>query len=199
MRLAIFTFLLLAFAGAVSAVVGQDCPPDAFCATSGSEPVSSNSTGNENLTEPRVELDQISSSCSSRENGSVSWEDYRKMESYLPQHSLEFNGTVIASDPCQELEYNVSKEGGIYTLNIYSESSGEGCVDCLGAVKYKASFRASAEFFQIHVQHNGEEINSFAPPQKINEGRMVEQPNRGEEPDRTGFLASVLDFLKALF
>lgn len=196
-RLILATMILLGI-GVASAVVGEDCPPGMMCITSG-DPASTNASNSTNFSDARVDLAVVSKSCSSGGNDTIRWGDYRKMESYPPQHHIEFNGTIITPNPCQSLDHNVSSEGGIYTLNIYTKSENGICTQCLGAVKYHVEFNAQTEYFQLNVRHNGEDVKSFAPPQKINEGGLGPGPNEETKPVPAGFIASLLSFLSGLF
>lgn len=202
-KLILAAMALLAFIGASSAIVALDCPPNVMCMSpGGGEPVSNISfNSNQSIEDPRVEITQVGASCFSNQNNIVHWGDYHKRESYPPQHRIEFNGTLITPDPCQELDYNISKKGGIYTLNIYAEPKEGNCIQCLGAVNYRATFSATAEHFQLNVQHDGKDMSSFAPPQKINEGGLVNhtENNPLEKPTKTGFMARILGFLTGFF
>jgi len=197
-KLIITMFFLTSLTAVSTAFTGHNCPPDAMCGDYIEKPTSDNITDNLSLEEPEVELTQISSSCSSAENDSVSWGDYHKMESNPPQHRLEFNGTVISSTSCQELDYTVSREGGVYNINIQARDKEGICVQCIGAVKYEISFGATADYFQLNVAHEGELVKSFAPPQEINESKPLEEPDQNTKV-RKGYLAGILERLQSLF
>lgn len=149
-----------------------------------------------------VELERTGSSCAANESvNSVTWGNYSKLESMPPRHQLEFNGTVYASNPCQDLEYNVTRKGGVYTLNVQTVRQEGPCQMCLGAVSYTAEVDAQTDYFQLTVQHDGETVDMYAPPQKINEGGPAEKPGNDtdREKPREDFLSGLTYWFRSLF
>ena len=201
-KLILAGLVLIGFTGIAAAMVGQECPSDEMCATSKAVPTPYNSSVAEDVVvQPSFNLTVSSNACAGNESDSVQLGDYYTRESFPPHHRIEFMGTVVASNPCQNLEYNISEEGGVYTVNIYSVDSNGGCTECIGTINYNADFEVTAEYLQVNIQHNGEDVTSFAPPQEINEGGFVEDEPRNDQdnPIKTGFLTYILDFIQGLF
>lgn len=149
-----------------------------------------------NGTEYRVTLTTTSKSCSKgNATDSVTQQDWLTKESYPPQHEFKFNGTMITANPCVTLDHEITKENGIYTLNILTVPGDGACVQCVGMVKYNATVEVTAEYFQMEVQHNGENVGSFAPPQDANTGGF--NPNKPEP--RTGFLSGIMSWFRSFF
>jgi len=189
-------FLLAGFTTVSTAFTGHSCPPDAMCGEYTDQKISETLAQNLTLGEPEVELTQISSSCSTTGNDSVNWTDYSKMESSPLQHRLTFEGTVVTSTPCQKLDYTVSREGGVYNLNIRTQSEEGICTQCIGAVKYEVNFSTTADYFKLNVHHEGEYINSF----EQNQSKDQELKKNNTAPMfNKNYLSGLLERIRSIF
>lgn len=130
-----------------------------------------------------ADLVLTSASCSSREKGGVDQQRFLTRESYPPQHRIDFNGTIITSTPCQELNYSVSRENNNFTMNIQNRPSKDFCVECRGTMRYNASFEFTGEDFELVVQHNGEEIKTFRVPRSAGPRPDPGSVSGGDSPD----------------
>jgi hypothetical protein len=104
--------------------------------------------------------------------------------------AVTFTGTIETSNPCQKIAgTGVEWDGDTYTLNIKTEQTGEICVDCVGAVRYTATFGSELDPYRLKVEHNGEHVQDIDFP--------------GYEPDPSdqsqGPLATIMGWLKGLF
>lgn len=192
-RTAIITAFMLIFTVSAAAVVGGPEPGEGEMAITSSG--SGASVGaSENGTEWTAKVSQVSTSCASGDNR-LENVTYSGEESIDGARAVSFTGYVQTPNPCHTVDHEISKEkDGVYTIDIQTEGSlgeDEGCIDCVGMVKYQAEFQREEGGFKLHVEHDGDSIETLE--------YGYEESNEEENSDNKTLLDSLFSWLKGLF
>lgn len=193
---------IIAFIGFSAAVVSEDgaskdCPPGEMCVTGASS--SSTATGTvavgPNGTEYESKVSMTGSTCLEPPADGVSNVTFADQES--SRESVSFNGEIQTPNPCHNIEAETLEVSpGIYRLNITSVKPDQQgpCTQCLGAVRYDASFEADKPF-KLEIAHEGENIDTLEHPDYgQNKSDKVDGPN---ENGSSSLVTGVMNWLRS--
>lgn len=187
------TILLIAIALLVSttaAIEGYDGPEDQphIMGSGSSSSASASTAAGPNGTEWTAKLSMAGSQCLSNSSTGVTNSSFGTEND---TYSVSFQGTVETSDPCHTLDHEVIEtSNGHYMMNITSNPSNGTCTQCVGSISYEASFEAD-EAFDIEILHDGDKVEGFTHPER--------DDNEPKDDKSSGFMASIVNFLKNLF
>lgn len=188
MKRTILLTAVLLLVSTTAAVVGGPEPDDGeFAITSGGSSASSSTAVGPNGTEWSAQFSMTGAQCLSNSSTGVTNSSFgAENETY----SVSFQGTVETSDPCHTLEHEIIETSyGNYMMNVTSNSVNGTCTQCVGSISYEASFE-SDEPFDLEVLHDGNKVEGLTHPERDNEPK---------EDKSSGFMASIVNFLKNLF
>lgn len=196
MKKAVISIILLAFVASASGVANYNGSGDSDMHIMGAPDSSDLQKGNNSSSESaratqtgstsegenwEMNLTKLNASCSSDSSGSnmsdVSFSQDNGMNKF------SFEASIQGSNPCEELETEVSSTDTGYVLNVRTESGGGFCVQCVGQLDYRVNFRTNAE--NLELRHEGSQVRTFKHP-------AAEEENSGEKGNSGGPIQDIL-------
>lgn len=117
-----------------------------------------------------LDVEEASSQC---------WDGTDREEIRSPEfdgNKLSFSSSIEASNPCHTIgDAEVTKDGNSYTLELTTEGTDPICIECVGAVRYNAEFKAE-EPFELELVHDGETVDRVQHPE-FNGEDVTERPS----------------------
>lgn len=197
MRKFLIAAALLVFTSTSLGVVGgPNASEGEMTITSGSSSSASTAVG-PNGTEWRSSLENRENSCiSGNQSQNIEFQGFQADGDFT---TLNFDGLIQTSNPCVNLELNVSEESGdVYRIELVERSSDGVCVECVGAARFSGSFSAPGEY-RAEVVNNGEVLGTIETPGFVEENSSGEDSSEPEGQSVWEGFSSIFKWFGSLF